>query len=94
MKENLLEGTKGAIKKVGGAVGKLLKPAEGIFSSILKFLTMFLLGTGLMKLLDWMGDSENQKKDGFYIQVPERLLACHCHCTHGIRFQVSLFLLV
>ena len=62
MKENLLEGTKGAIKKVGGAVGKLLKPAEGIFSSILKFLTMFLLGTGLMKLLDWMGDSENQKK--------------------------------
>jgi len=62
MKENLLEGTKGAIKKVGGAVGKLLKPAEGIFSSIFKFLTMFLLGTGLMKLLDWMGDGENQKK--------------------------------
>ena len=62
MKENLLEGTKGAIKKVGGAVGKLLKPAESIFSSILKFLTMFLLGTGLMKLLDWMGDGENQKK--------------------------------
>ena len=62
MKENLLEGTKGAIKKVGGAVGKILKPAEGIFSSIFKFLTMFLLGTGLMKLLDWMGDGENQKK--------------------------------
>ena len=62
MKENLLEGTKGAIKKVGGAVGKLLKPAEGIFSSIFKFLSMFLLGTGLMKLLDWMGNGENQKK--------------------------------
>ena len=62
MKENLLEGTKGAIKKVGGAVGKLLKPAEGIFNTIFKFLTMFLLGTGLMKLLDWMGDGENQKK--------------------------------
>ena len=62
MKENLLEGTKGAIKKVGGAVGKLLKPAEGIFSTIFKFLTMFLLGTGLMKLLDWMGNGENQKK--------------------------------
>ena len=62
MKENLLEGTKGGIKKVGGAVGKLLKPAEGIFSSIFKFLTMFLLGTGLMKLLDWMGNAENSKK--------------------------------
>ena len=62
MKENLLEGTKGAIKKVGGAVGKLLKPAENIFMTILKFLTTFLLGTGLMKLLDWMGDSGNQKK--------------------------------
>ena len=62
MKENLLEGTKGAIKKVGSAVGKLLKPAEGIFSSIFKFLSLFLLGTGLMKLLDWMGNGENQKK--------------------------------
>ena len=62
MKENLLEGTKGAIKKVGGAVKKLLKPAEGIFSSIFKFLSLFLLGTGLMKLLNWMGDSGNQKK--------------------------------
>jgi len=62
MKENLLEGTKGAIKKVGGAVGKLLKPAEGIFNTIFKFLTMFLLGTGLMKLLDWMGKGENQQK--------------------------------
>ena len=62
MKENLLEGTKGGIKKVGGAVKTLLKPAEGIFSTIFKFLSMFLLGTGLMKLLDWMGNSENQKK--------------------------------
>ena len=62
MKENLLEGTKGGIKKVGGAVRKLLKPAENIFMTILKFLTTFLLGTGLMKLLDWMGNGENQKK--------------------------------
>ena len=45
MKENLLEGTKGGIKKVGGAVRKLLKPAENIFMTILKFLTTFLLGT-------------------------------------------------
>ncbi len=47
MKENLLEGTKGGIKKVGGAVRKLLKPAENIFMTILKFLTTFLLGTGI-----------------------------------------------
>ena len=62
MKENLLEGTKGAIKKVGGAVKKLLKPAEGIFTKIFDFLKLFLLGSGLMMLLDWMGSPENSKK--------------------------------
>ena len=62
MAENLMEGGKEGFKKVKGAVGKLLKPAEGIFSSIFKFLSLFLLGTGLMKLLDWMGNSENASK--------------------------------
>ena len=37
------------IKKVAGAFGKVLKPAKGIFRTIFKFLSMFLLGTGLMK---------------------------------------------
>jgi hypothetical protein len=62
MAENLMEGTKGAIKKVGGAVKKLLKPAEGIFTKIFDFLKLFLLGSGLMMLLDWMGSPENTKK--------------------------------
>jgi len=62
MKENLLEGGGKAFKKVKGVVGKLLKPLEGVFSRIFKFLSLFLLGTGIMKLLDWMGDSGNQKK--------------------------------
>jgi len=62
MKENLLEGGKKMYEKVKGAVGSVLKPVEGIFSRIFKFLTMFLLGSGLMKLLDWMGNSENQSK--------------------------------
>ena len=62
MREKLLEGAKGGFKKVKGVVGKLLKPLEGVFSQIFKFLSLFLLGTGIMKLLDWMGNSGNQKK--------------------------------
>ena len=62
MREKLLEGTKGGMKKVGGAVKTLLKPAEGIFKKIFDFLKLFVLGSGLMKLLDWMGNSDNAKK--------------------------------
>ena len=62
MRENLLEGTKGAMKKVGGAVKTLLKPAEGIFKKIFDFLKLFVLGSGLMMILDWMGNADNAKK--------------------------------
>ena len=62
MREKLLEGTKGAMKKVGGAVKTLLKPAEGIFKKIFDFLKLFVLGSGLMMLLDWMGNADNAKK--------------------------------
>ena len=56
MKENLLEGGKKMYDKVGGAFGKVLEPAKGIFESIFNFLKLFILGAGLMKLLDWFGD--------------------------------------
>ena len=62
MKDNLLEGGKIMYDKVAGAFGKVLEPAKGIFESIFNFLKLFILGAGLMKLLDWFGDSGNKGK--------------------------------
>ena len=62
MKENLLEGGKKMYDKVAGTFGKVLEPAKGIFESIFNFLKLFILGAGLMKLLDWFGDSSNKGK--------------------------------
>ena len=62
MRENLLEGGKKMYDKVAGAFGKVLEPAKGIFEQIFNFITMFILGAGLMKILDWMGDSKNKSK--------------------------------
>ena len=62
MAENLLEGSKKAFGKVKDVAAKMIKPLEGIFSRIFKFLTLFILGSGLMKLLDWMGNAENASK--------------------------------
>ena len=62
MKENLLEGGKKMYDKVAGAFGKVLAPVKGIFEQIFNFITMFILGAGLMKILDWMGDSKNKSK--------------------------------
>ena len=62
MKEALLEGGKKMYDKVSGAFGKVLEPAKGIFESIFNFLKLFILGAGLMKLLDWFGDSSNKGK--------------------------------
>ena len=62
MKENLLEGGKKMYDKVAGAFGKVLEPAKGIFEQIFNFLTIFILGAGLMKILDWFGDSKNKSK--------------------------------
>ena len=62
MKENLLEGGKKMYDKVAGAFGKVLEPAKGIFESIFNFIKLFILGAGLMKILDWFGDSKNKSK--------------------------------
>ena len=62
MRENLLEGGKkvfGAVKK---GFGKVLEPAKGIFTKIFDFLKLFILGSGLMMLLDWFGDPANKDK--------------------------------
>ena len=62
MKEALLEGGKKMYDKVAGAFGKVLEPAKGIFESIFNFLKLFILGAGLMKLLDWFGNPDNKDK--------------------------------
>ena len=62
MAENLMEGGKKMYDKVAGAFGKVLEPAKGIFSKIFDFLKLFILGSGLMMLLNWMGNPENSKK--------------------------------
>ena len=62
MKENLLEGGKKMYDKVAGTFGKVLEPAKGIFESIFNFIKLFLLGSALMKILDWFGNPDNKDK--------------------------------
>ena len=62
MKENLLEGGKKMYDKVAGTFGKILEPAKGIFESIFGFITKFILGAALMKILDWFGNPANKDK--------------------------------
>ena len=62
MAENLMEGGKKMYDKVAGTFGKVLEPAKGIFESIFNFIKLFILGAGLMKILDWFGDSKNKSK--------------------------------
>jgi len=62
MAENLLEGGKKMYDKVAGTFGKVLEPAKGIFESIFNFIKLFLLGSALMKILDWFGNPDNKSK--------------------------------
>ena len=62
MAENLMEGGKKAFGAVKKTFGKVLEPAKGIFQSIFKFISLFLLGSALMKILDWFGNPANKDK--------------------------------
>ena len=62
MAENLMEGGKKMYDKVAGTFGKVLEPAKGIFESIFNFIKLFLLGSALMKILDWFGNPANKDK--------------------------------
>ena len=62
MTENLIEGGKKMYGKVASTFGKVLEPAKGIFESIFKFISLFLLGSALMKILDWFGNPANKDK--------------------------------
>jgi len=41
---------------------KALKPVRGIFDRIFDFIKKIIFGNILMKIIDWFGDEENQKK--------------------------------
>ena len=59
-REKQLEGGLGkGIKKV---VGTVVKPFKSIFDKIFGFLLNVLIGRTIIKLIDWFGDKENQKK--------------------------------
>ena len=62
MTENLIEGGKKMYGKVANTFGKVLKPVKGIFESIFGFITKFILGAALMKILDWFGNPDNKDK--------------------------------
>ena len=62
MRENLMEGGKKMYDKVAGTFGKVLSPVKGIFTQIFDFLTKFILGAALMKILDWFGNPANKDK--------------------------------
>ena len=41
---------------------KILKPVKGIFDRVFDFIKKIIFGNILMKIIDWFGDKENQKK--------------------------------
>ena len=53
---------KGGLKKFLGGAKKLLKPVTNFFEEIFKFIVNILIGRLLVKIINWMGDKENQKK--------------------------------
>ena len=53
---------KGPLKKFAGGAKKLLKPVSNFFADILKFIGTVLIGRLLVKIIEWMGDPENEKK--------------------------------
>jgi hypothetical protein len=58
--EDKLEG--GIFKGLVKATDKVLKPVKGLFERVFDFIKTVILGRVIMKLLDWMGDSDNRKK--------------------------------
>jgi len=54
----------GFMKKVGTSFKKLLKPAMGLFERLFKALGTMLFYGALMRIVDWIGDKENQRKLG------------------------------
>lgn len=61
-REEGLESKGGLGSALIGATKKILAPFESIFDRIFKFFFWILLGRAFMKLMDWLSNSQNQKK--------------------------------
>ena len=61
-KEKLLEGAKGVWKGITKIAGTILSPFQKLWSDILGFLSAIFVGRVLYKLVDWVGNPENQGK--------------------------------
>ena len=53
---------KNPFKKLGGAVGTILKPIKSLWERVWDFIWNVFLGRTLMKLIDWFSDPENKGK--------------------------------
>ncbi len=58
--EDRLEG--GIFKGLAKATNKVLGPVKGLFEKVFDFIKTVLLGRVLFKLLEWIGNEDNQKK--------------------------------
>jgi hypothetical protein len=58
--EGKLEG--GIFKGLIKATDKVLAPVKGLFERVFDFIKTVILGRVIVKLLDWMGNSDNRKK--------------------------------
>jgi len=59
-KEGKLE--KGPLEKFVNQSKKLLKPVQSLFGGLFEFIKNILIGRLLVKVVNWMSDSENQEK--------------------------------
>ncbi len=60
-RERNLEAGRGA-KFVGGVTSAITKPFQGFFDSLINFFKNILLGAGLLALIKWLKEPENQAK--------------------------------
>ncbi len=96
-KESKLE--KGPLEKFVKQSKKLIKPVQGLFEELFNFIKNILIGRLLMKLIDWMSDSENQEKlkaiGNFLKNTWPALLAAYLLFGNSLgRFAVSLIKVV
>lgn len=58
-REGVLEGMGAGVKKTAE---KIMAPIKSMWDKLMGFITVFALGAGVMKLIDWMSDKENHGK--------------------------------
>ena len=95
-KEDRLEGN--VFKGLAKGVGKVLKPVKGLFERVFDFIKTILIGRLLVKLVDWMGNKDNQDKveaiGKFLSKTWPALLAAYLLFGNGLgRFITKMILM-